>query len=90
MEDIKHGQNKFYIGEDEADPKAKISYQKDSSGNLIIDHTFVSDEFRGQGTASQLVNMVVDYARQEGVKIIPECSYAQKYIEKNNLHDILV
>jgi uncharacterized protein len=90
MKEIKHGQNKFYIGKDEADPKAKITYQKDSNGNFIIDHTFVSDELRGQGTAGQLVNVVVDYARQEGVKIVAECSYAKKYIEKNNLHDILL
>jgi uncharacterized protein len=90
MAEIKQGQSNFFVGEDEANPKAEITYQKDSNGNLIVNHTFVSDELRGQGVAGQLVDEVVSYAKQEGVKIVAECSYAQKHIEKNKLHDILV
>ncbi|GGA80954.1 N-acetyltransferase [Ornithinibacillus halotolerans] len=85
MAEIIHGQNKFYVRDTENSPKAEITYKKDSEGNLIVDHTFVSDELRGQGIAGQLVEKVVGYAKQEGVKLTPECSYAKKYIEKNNL-----
>ncbi|WP_096270109.1 GNAT family N-acetyltransferase [Paucisalibacillus globulus] len=88
MGDIKQGQGKFFVG-DEARPKAEITYQKDSTGNLVVDHTYVSDELRGQGMAGQLVEKVVSFARQEEVKIVAECPYAQKYIEKNNLQEVL-
>ncbi|WP_047986054.1 GNAT family N-acetyltransferase [Ornithinibacillus californiensis] len=89
MTEIKHGQNKFFVGEDESNPSAEITYQKDPSGNLVVEHTFVSDELRGQGIAGQLVEKVINHARQEGIKLIPECTYAKKYIEKHNLNDIL-
>ncbi|WP_042148552.1 GNAT family N-acetyltransferase [Paucisalibacillus sp. EB02] len=89
MTEIKQGQAKFFIGKDEVNPKAEITYQKDSNGNLVVDHTYVSDELRGQGMAGQLVDKVISYARQEGVKIVAECSYAQKYIDRNNLQEIL-
>jgi uncharacterized protein len=89
MSEIKHGQNKFFVGEDENNPTAEITYQKDSSGNLVVEHTFVSDELRGQGMAGQLVEKVINHARQQGIKLIPECAYAKKYIEKHNLSDIL-
>lgn len=89
MAEIKHGQNKLYIGESEDMPKAEITFQKNTNSNLIVDHTFVSDELRGQGIAGQLVEAMVNYAKQEGVKLVPECSYAKGYIEKHNLHEIL-
>ena len=41
----------------------------------IADHTFVPPEMRGRGVAQQLVEALVADARQEGFKIVPECSY---------------
>ncbi|MFS0672212.1 GNAT family N-acetyltransferase [Ornithinibacillus sp. 179-J 7C1 HS] len=89
MAEIKHGQNKIYIGDNEHSPSAEITFQKDAIGNLVVDHTFVSDELRGQGVAGQLVDEVITFAKQKGIKLVPECPYVKKYIDKNNLHDIL-
>lgn len=89
MSNIQKGKDKFYIG-DKDNPAAEIAYQKDIDGNLIINHTFVSDEHRGQGIAGKLVEEIVQYADQNGIKIIPECSFAKKYIETNNLEEILL
>ena len=41
----------------------------------IADHTFVPPEMRGRGVAQQLVEALVADARQEGFKIVPQCSY---------------
>ncbi|WP_010098669.1 GNAT family N-acetyltransferase [Ornithinibacillus scapharcae] len=89
MRNIQNGNGKFYIGDKEDNPSAEITYQKDANGNLIVEHTFVSEELRGQGVAGKLVEELVQFANQNGIKIIPECSFAKMYIEKNNLQEIL-
>lgn len=43
-----------------------------------ITHTFVDPSLRGQGIAGQLIESVVQHARQEGVLLKPVCSYARK------------
>lgn len=42
---------------------------------MIMDHTFVSDELRGQGVAKKLLDRTADYAREKGLKMEPVCSY---------------
>ncbi|WP_099157661.1 GNAT family N-acetyltransferase [Virgibacillus ndiopensis] len=88
---IKKGENKFFVGENEKNPIAEITFVSDEDQNIIVDHTFVSDELRGDGVAGKLVEKVVNYAREEGKKIIPECSYAKHKMEKTpEYHDVLV
>ena len=46
-------------------------------------HTWVNPEFRGYSIARNLVNMLADTARDQGVKILPTCSYAKHVMEKD-------
>ena len=84
---IKEGINKFYLGDLEETPKAVITYVKCGEDKIIIDHTFVSDELRGQKIAQQLMKKMVDFARQENKKIVPQCSFAQKEFTKNKEYE---
>lgn len=89
MSSIKKGENKFFVGENEHFPRAEITFEP-IDGKLIVDHTFVSEELRGQAIAGKLVERVVNYAREEGKKIVPECSYAKEKIKKTPAyHDVL-
>lgn len=88
--DIVKGTNKFYIGEDEAKPIAEITYKEKDANTIIVDHTYVSDELRGQGVAGKLVETITDFARKENVKIIPECPYVASKMEKTEeYHDLI-
>lgn len=80
MDDIKSGSHSFYIGEDPANAEAEITFVPGGKNIITIDHTFVSENLRGQGIALKLVNKVVEYARTEHKKIIPQCSYAKKVL----------
>ncbi|AIQ48071.1 hypothetical protein R70723_20800 [Paenibacillus sp. FSL R7-0273] len=83
MGQIVQGEGRFYIAGDGKD-LAEITYRlEEATGNWIVDHTFVSEELRGQGTGEKLVRAVVDKAREEQVKIIPECPYAAKQFERH-------
>ena len=54
------------------------------SSTIVIDPTYVNDDYRGQGIAAQLVDRVVEMAREENKKIIPLCPYAKGMLEKNS------
>ena len=43
----------------------------------IANHTYVPPELRGRGIAQQLVEALVADAREQGFKIVPQCSYVE-------------
>lgn len=68
----------------------ELTYTWAGDSKFIIDHTGVETAFEGKGYAKQLVLKAVDFARKEGVKIIPLCPYAKSYFEKTTeIHDVL-
>ncbi|WP_151734555.1 GNAT family N-acetyltransferase ['Paenibacillus yunnanensis' Narsing Rao et al. 2020] len=80
---IQNGENRFYIAGDGKD-LAEITYRSDEgNGDIVVDHTFVSEDLRGQGAGEKLVRAVVDKARAENVKIVPECTYAAHQFKKH-------
>jgi len=57
---------------------------------MVIDHTEVSDELKGQGIGKKLILKGIEYAREHDLKIEPLCSYAYHVIHRNpEYHDIL-
>ncbi len=47
-----------------------------------ITHTEVDNHYQGQGIARKLVECVMENAKKENKKLIAECSYAKKVLEK--------
>lgn len=69
---------------------AEATYTIDSDGAMVIRHTHVSDELRGQGVALRLTRAAVDHARRGGMQVVPVCSYARKTIARHeDLQDVL-
>ncbi|WP_085993204.1 GNAT family N-acetyltransferase [Oceanobacillus senegalensis] len=90
MVTINKGEQKFYVGDDIKDPTAELTFNKSGKDKIVVDHTYVSDELRGQGIAGKLVEEVVSYAREEGKKIIPLCPYVKRKLEETPAyHDVL-
>ena len=83
-EEIKQGDHKFYVGEDENNPQAVITFKDVDNNEIDIDHTGVSDEQSGQGLGKKLVNSVVEYARNNNLKIIASCPFAKDVLEKDD------
>ncbi|AIQ13431.1 GNAT family N-acetyltransferase [Paenibacillus durus] len=82
MRQISSGEGRFYIAGDGED-LAEITYKLDNSKTMIVDHTYVSEQLRGQGAGEELVKAVVEKARNEGLSIIPQCSYAAHQFKKH-------
>lgn len=61
-----------------------------SEGIWIIDHTEVADEYGGQGIAKQLVEKIVENAREKNVKLMATCPYALKLFNSTDKYDDVV
>lgn len=59
-------------------------------GALVMPHTVVDDAYSGQGLGGKLVGGALDDIRSRGEKIVPECSYVRKFIEKHPEYGDLV
>lgn len=77
----------FYIG-NKTNPDAIITYIENDI--ITIDHTYVSEDLRGQGIAETLLDKVVDYAKEKHKKILPVCSYAKKKLSSDKFADIVL
>lgn len=61
----------------------EITFELQGEDTLILNHTGVEPDYRGQGIAGKLMTLAVEKARRENKKIVPLCSYAVKAFEKN-------
>ena len=87
---IKKGNSRFYIGDSEENDIARITFYYKEDKIIVIDHTFVSVELRGKSIAGRLLNEVINFAKENDLKIIPVCSYAVKKMTRNDEYkDIL-
>jgi len=58
-------------------------YHVERDGTLCFFHTEVDDDREGQGIGGQLAAGVIEVAREEGVQIIPECSFIRSYLQRH-------
>ena len=54
---------------------------------MVMDHTFVSPELRGQGVAKKILDRAADYARAQKLKMEPVCSYVVTAFERYKDYD---
>lgn len=59
----------------------------DRDGRRIFFHTEIGEEFGGQGLAGIVVGEAVDATREEGLTVVPVCSYVQKWLTKHTEHE---
>lgn len=52
-------------------------------GALVIDHTGVPAAIGGRGVAGDLVKAALDYARAQGLRVVPACSYSAAYVQRH-------
>ena len=61
---------------------SKLDYIQDGK-NFVITHVGVHPEFRGQGIAGKIVQVGLEYAKENSLRVIPMCPYAAAYIRKH-------
>ncbi len=78
---VKQGDGFFYVdvpGQDKPILKYRIEDNK-----MFLESTYTPPTLRGKGYAARLVEAAIKYAEENGLKIIPVCSYVVYYFTKH-------
>jgi len=79
----------FYI-EENGQRIANLVYFSENEGQFTIEHTVVAPGNEGKGLGKLLVNAAVAFARENSLKIVPQCPYARKVLEGSDTYkDVL-
>jgi predicted GNAT family acetyltransferase len=62
--------------------EAELVYRREEE-HLVLTHTGVPDELGGRGVGGALVRAAVDDAAGRGLTIVPECSFARRWLERH-------
>lgn len=72
-----------FIYKDDGKVGGEMTFSKAGEDKIIIDHTEVSDEFRGQGVGLALVTFAVAYVRERKIKMLPLCPFTKATLQKH-------
>ncbi len=51
---------------------------------IVFTHTGVPPEIEGRGIAGALTRAALEYARVQQLKVVPQCPFVRKYLEKHS------
>lgn len=68
---------------------AEVVYRLEDQ-QIVLVHTFVPEALAGRGIAGQLAETALNSARQRGLKVVAQCPYIAKYIQKHPEHQDLL
>lgn len=80
MVDIQHRPGRFELHVDGA--VCELDYHV-VDGRAVFTHTGVPPALQGRGLAAGLVEAGLTWARTEGYKVTPACSYVARYLERH-------
>ena len=63
----------------------EVTFPETETGVFDINHTFVDPSMQGKGIAAELVRRAIEEIGSRDAKLTASCSYAKRYIEKNNI-----
>lgn len=69
-------------GKKDGEILARIRFEALDDDHWNISSTWVDPSLRGQGIASDLVQMVVDEADEKNIRLVATCSYAVEWLER--------
>lgn len=80
--EVKRTKSVFYISFPDTNEKAFLKYHVQGD-RMYLDATYTPPQYRGKGIGRILVEAAIRYAEENGLKIVPVCSYAIYYFVKH-------
>ncbi len=88
--DFKVDGNWIYKKDDDDNVIAEVTFPNVEDGVVKINHTYVSNELRGQGIAAELMEACYNQIKDQDKKAVLTCPYAVKWFDDNpNKNDIV-
>lgn len=90
IKQIDQGTKGYFVASDAEHEAGRITYTFAGETKMILDHTEVDDRYRGQNIGKRILMEVVNYARENKIKIIPLCPFAKSIFNKiEEIRDVL-
>jgi len=90
IKQIDQGAKGYFVATDAENEAGRMSYTYAGNSKIIIDHTEVNNAYRGQNIGKRILMEVVNYARENKIKIIPLCPFAKSVFDKmEEIRDVL-
>ena len=74
----------------EIDGKVGVTKYRLKPGRIILTHTEVPPELEGHGVGNNLARAALDYARSEGLRVVPRCAFVSAFIRRHKEYQDLV
>ena len=79
-----HGSSGEYVAHvPGSDHAGRLTWKARGKNVRVADHTLVPPEIGGRGVAAALVDALVADAREQGFRIVPQCSYVEAKFRRN-------
>jgi predicted GNAT family acetyltransferase len=76
-----NGEGAFVLEENGArDAEMVVSI---NGSTMTVHHTEVSERLRGKGVAGELLNTMVQYARDHNLKVVPRCAFVHTAFQRH-------
>ncbi|HEX8250274.1 MAG TPA: GNAT family N-acetyltransferase [Pyrinomonadaceae bacterium] len=82
-----HGNRGAFFIEENGEWVAEMTYSREGTRKIVIDHTEVSDALKGKGIGKYLVAAAVQYARKNNLLIKPTCPFVKSVLEKSEEYE---
>jgi predicted GNAT family acetyltransferase len=63
---------------------AELAYSIPSDDTINMMHTYVPEEYRGNGIGEKLVEKALAYAKENNYRVIPSCSFVARYVHSQH------
>lgn len=80
------GRGEYRAAVDGSDAVGRLTWvaSEGSGGDVrVANHTLVPREIGGRGVAAALVDALVADAREQGFRIVPQCSYVERKFDEH-------
>lgn len=62
---------------------AVVEYMLARPNTIVFTHTEVAPEIEGRGVAAQIARAGLEYAREQGLEVMPLCPFVATYIRRH-------
>lgn len=81
MSDVVHAAERSRFEAVEGEHIAVLTYVL-SGDHVVLEHTVVPPEMGGRGIGSDLARAALGWAREQGLAVVPQCSFVQSFLAK--------
>lgn len=81
--DVRHDAERSRFVIDLGDGEAVLEYSRMDGDTLDYRSTRVPPSHRGEGIAGRLATAALEYARGQGLQVVPSCSYVEGFIDRH-------